>query len=227
MGIGTLGEKTLHSAIKSYLEPDESFHEVKLGKHVADICTGSHIVEIQTANFYALREKLAKFLTFSPVTVVYPVAAKKRLFWIDPETGEVTGGRTSPKRGEPWEILPELYRLSPFLFCPGLSFCILMAEIDEYRNKDGWGKHGKFNASRADRVPAAFLERLTVSGEEGYFKLVPRDLPEAFTAAEFEKASGFRGRRGWEALKVLETAKAVTREGKRGNSIVYRALPRQ
>ena len=49
-GIGTLSEKTLHSFLKNYLEPDSSFHEIKVGRYVADIKKDGYITEIQTGN---------------------------------------------------------------------------------------------------------------------------------------------------------------------------------
>ncbi len=45
-GIGTLGEKTLHSVLKNYFEPDESRHEVKIANYVADIAAENSIIEI-------------------------------------------------------------------------------------------------------------------------------------------------------------------------------------
>ena len=57
-GIGTLGEKTLHAALKRYFEPDEHFREVAVGRYVADIMSPGGIIEIQTAGFGRLREKL-------------------------------------------------------------------------------------------------------------------------------------------------------------------------
>ena len=36
-GIGMQSEKTLHLFLKNYLQPDENFHEVKVGRFVADI----------------------------------------------------------------------------------------------------------------------------------------------------------------------------------------------
>ena len=44
-GIGTYGEKTLHAVMKKYIEPDESKHEIKIGKFVADIVNGEEITE--------------------------------------------------------------------------------------------------------------------------------------------------------------------------------------
>ena len=37
MGIGTLSEKTIHAVLKNYYEPNIDYHEVVIGKFVADI----------------------------------------------------------------------------------------------------------------------------------------------------------------------------------------------
>ena len=89
-GIGTLSEKTVHSVLKYYLEPDTSFHEVKTGRYVADIRTPDGIYEIQTRQFNKLRNKLEAFLPEYSVTVVYPIPHIKYLRWIDGQTGEIT-----------------------------------------------------------------------------------------------------------------------------------------
>jgi flavorubredoxin len=36
-GINTMGEKRLHQVLKRYYEPDETRHEQKVGRHIADI----------------------------------------------------------------------------------------------------------------------------------------------------------------------------------------------
>ena len=50
-GIGTLSEKALHAALKSYYEPDFESREVKVGSFVADIVGENGIIEIQTRGF--------------------------------------------------------------------------------------------------------------------------------------------------------------------------------
>ena len=35
--IGTLSEKTIHAVLKYYLEPDVSYHEIRVGSFFADI----------------------------------------------------------------------------------------------------------------------------------------------------------------------------------------------
>ena len=61
-GIGTLSEKALHAALKSYYEPDFESREVKVGGFVADIVGENGIIEIQTRGFDRLGRKLDAFL---------------------------------------------------------------------------------------------------------------------------------------------------------------------
>ena len=50
-GIGTYGEKTVHSVLKNYFEPFEDSHEQKVGGFVVDIVGDNGIIQIQTAAF--------------------------------------------------------------------------------------------------------------------------------------------------------------------------------
>ena len=62
LGIGTLSEKTVHAILKNYYEPDEDHQEIPIENYVADIYTDGEIIEIQTAQFNRMREKLHAFL---------------------------------------------------------------------------------------------------------------------------------------------------------------------
>ncbi len=61
-GIGTLSEKTMHAVLKNYYAPDVDMHEIPIENFVADIYTGTEIIEIQTRSFNTMRKKLAAFL---------------------------------------------------------------------------------------------------------------------------------------------------------------------
>lgn len=50
-GIGTLSEKTMHAVLKNYYAPDVDMHEIPIENFVADIYTGTEIIEIQTRFF--------------------------------------------------------------------------------------------------------------------------------------------------------------------------------
>ena len=80
-GIGTLGEKTLLSAVKYYFQPDPDMREVPVGPFVADALVDGGVVEVQTRSLYRLCPKLDYFLSQGKATVVYPVPAKRKRPW--------------------------------------------------------------------------------------------------------------------------------------------------
>lgn len=217
-GIGTLKEKSLHAALKQYLEPDESHREVMVGRFVADIVNEAGIMEVQTRDFGRLREKIDFFLEHYPVTVVYPVAGVKWLISVA-EDGGVSRRRRGPKPEGPWNILPELYRVRDQLRKPGLSFCVPVLEVEEYRLKDGKGRRGY---TRWERMPVRLLDEVWVRGPKDYPRLLPLGLPEEFTAKEFTAQGRFSHMAGSLALIAARELGAVERTGSRGRAYLYR-----
>jgi hypothetical protein len=224
-GIGTLGEKTLHSVLKHYLEPDTNRHEVKIDGFVADIASDGKIIEIQTRQFDKLRRKLARFLSRTDVTVVYPVARKKWLIWIDEATGECTKKRKSPKTGRPHEVFPELYKIKDLLLNKRLRICVAMVDLTEYRFLNGWSRDGKQGSERCDRVPVDIADEIYISDPNDYIKLIPGALPDRFTSRDFKAASGLSLPSAQTALNVLHSVGAVVRVGKKKNTYVYERSP--
>jgi hypothetical protein len=220
-GIGTLGEKTLHSVLKNYFQPDEDCHEIKITRYVADIVNRNSIIEIQTRQFNALRKKLECFLAETDVTIVYPVANTKWLIWIDETTGEITKKRKSPKIGQPYEIFPELYKIKDMLSHTNLRLCIVLVDLEEYRYLNGWSKDKKKGSSRYDRIPVDIVDELYISSPAEYIKLIPKTLTCGFTAKDFKAASGLSIKASQTALNVLYSIGAVMRTGKSGNAYVY------
>ena len=219
-GIGTLSEKTLHAILKNYIEPDKNFQEIKVGSFVADICKGNEITEIQTRSFDKLRKKLECFLEENTVTVVYPVASTKWLYWID-ETGTVTKKRKSPKTGMPYEIFFELYKIKYLLTNPNLKLCIIMFDIEEYRYLNGWSKDRKKGSSRCDRIPVGIVDEININSLSEYSKLIPETLPARFTSKDFKAATHLSISNAQTALNVLNHIGAVKRVGKAGNLYLY------
>lgn len=219
-GIGTLGEKTLHAVVKNYVEPDEDYHEVPLLGYVADVYREGRIYEIQTANFNVMRGKLQAFLGQYEVTIVHPMSAVKWLRWLDEETGEITDRRKSPKKGTPYGIFKELYKIKPFLRHPNLSIWILMINIEETRLLNGWSADRKKGSCRYDRMPVELVEEMHLDCVQDYRMLVPPEL-ECFTSKEYARAAKLTVNRAQTALNVLYDLGIVERVGKKGNSYLY------
>ncbi len=220
-GIGSLGEKTLHSVLKSYFEPCPENHEIKIGRYVADIVNDGGITEIQTRSFDRLRKKLAAFLPLAPVTVVCPVVRRKTLIWIDPESGEMSKPRRSPKLGTPATALAELCKIHEFLGHDGVRICIILLDCEEYRMRDGWANDGKRGSTRYERIPTELCEEIYLSAPEDFASLLPSSLPDMFTASEFRKAVGFGGMSASFSLKMLCELGVIEQSGKRGKAFLY------
>ncbi|HKM32595.1 MAG TPA: hypothetical protein VJX95_03410 [Oscillospiraceae bacterium] len=220
-GIGTLGEKSLHAILKYYFEPYEQSHETKIGGFVADIVGENGIIEIQTRAFDKLRRKLDAFLEVARVTVVYPIPSTKWLIWIDEETGEATTRRKSPKKGKPYAIFPELYKIKQQLAHPNLRICITMLDIEEYRYLNGWSKDKKKGSSRCDRIPVGIVEELYIEGAYDYAALIPSTLPQSFTTKDFAKHAGISQPLSQVTLNIMNYMGAVKRNGKQGNAFLY------
>ncbi len=236
--IGTLREKRLHATVKRYLCEDLSTHEIPIRdllpdcgfsshdtKMVADVLIGNHIYEVQTGGFYPLKKKLQWYLdhTNFHITVVHPMAGIKYLSWIDPQSGQVVSRSRVAKRGRVKDIAHELYWLSDFLTDPRFSLRILLLEIEEYRFLDGYGKEKKSRASKYERFPTQLLGDVCLREPEDYaFYFLPDTIKDApFTAAEYAKAIGIRGKAAYGILHLLVKIGTLREGEKLGRSMTF------
>lgn len=222
LGIGTLSEKTLHAFLKNYYEPDVDKQEIPIDRYVADIFTGKEIIEIQTAQFNRMRDKLNCFLPLYPVTIVYPIAREKWVYWVDPETGDVNEGRKSPKKGNEYAVFVELYRIKHYLKESNLKLKIVLIDLEEYKLLNGWGNQKKNNASKYDRVPREIFKEVDIERREDYMQFIPYNLEEHFTSKSFGKAAHIPQKLATVVLNILDYMEVVERIGKEGNSYVYK-----
>ena len=217
-GVGTLGEKTLHMVLKRMIEPDMSRHEVKLGSYVADILNERGVFEVQTRSLHKLKPKLAALLPYYPVTVVVPVIETKWLLTMDPETGELTGRRKSPRRGKTADLLGDLAYLKPLLPDPNLSFLLVRLEGEELRVRT----QGKRRPTqRLEFAPTRYLGTVPLKTTEDYAALLPPGLPETFTARELARALGLPAGQSSAAAGVLAHRGAIQLIGRRKNAYLY------
>ena len=230
-GIGTMGEKGIHSALKHYYEPDESCHEVKVGGYIADILGENGIIEIQTRGFGSMREKLAMFLEHTRVTIVYPCIVQKRIIMLAPGTGEMLYRRKSPQKHSIYDILRELWGIEPMLANERLEICIALLEADEYREKlpepvKTRRRRGVKTFEKVENLPTALKGEVWLRSVSDYAVFLPETLPESFTTADYSAAAGLRRIDAGGAVKLLMKLGVIVREGKKGNAYLYRRVLR-
>lgn len=247
-GIGTYKEKRLHALLKQFYAPDEARFEVRLSdemltsqyaeltdaatrrardRYVADIMTDEgDIIEIQTGGFYPLVKKLHFYLcaTQCRVTLVHPIAAVKHLRWMDPETGEISPPHKSPKRGRAKDVAKELYWILPYLAEERFRLVLPLIEVEEIRLQNGWGNGGKRGSERYDRFAMALCDEIIFASPEDYaavFLPPPDVLPAPFTAAEYAKATGIRGKTTYSMLRMLSELRFIAPSEKRGRASTW------
>lgn len=207
-GIGTLGEKTLHLALKYYFAPDPLTHEQPLGGFVADAVTEDGVVEIQTRGLARLKPKITAFLPLCPVTVVHPVIAEKQLVRVD-ENGEILAQRKSPKHESVFTAMRELYMLRDFVLHPNFRAVLTELELTEYSVQTGSRRRTKL-----DRVPTALRQLWVLESPADFAALLP-PMPETFTAAECAKLLGISADTARAMLNLYAKMGLMQGDGKR------------
>jgi len=222
-GIGTYGEKLMHVILKKYADPDTSHHEVKCCGYIADIFDGRNITEIQTGNFSPLKKKVAKMADEGyNITIIYPIAAKKWIIWLDPSSGEVTSRRLSPQKCNEYKLLVEMVHALPLLKKENITFRALFLEIEEYRLLDGRGADRKKGSTRCERIPIDIFGDFEVSYPDGYMKFLPDELGEEFSAGTLASFAKITRHRAYGAIRVLKEVGAVEASHKKKNEIFYK-----
>lgn len=216
-GIGTYQEKTLHKVIKNYYESDENNQEVKVDGFVCDIKNDDTIIEVQTRSLNKLVKKLDVLLKNHKVKVVYPIPHIKYLAWL--QDGEVVSYRKSPKVGTIYDISKELYKIKWFLYNPNLELTILLIDLVEYRNLDGYSKDKKRGSTRFDRVPSALYDEIVIND---YNIFIPFTDDEAFTSRDYAKRIKQNLSRAQTFLTILQYLNKVEVVGKENRYNLYK-----
>ena len=220
-GIGTYSESTLHAVLKNYYEPDPSRHELRLGKYVADIIGQEGIIEIQTHQLFRLKEKISNFLSVSRVSVVFPVIKDKYVVWSDAEAGKMSGKRKSTKHETVYTAVSELYPLREFILNPGFRFIVPIITAVDYKSfkRNKYGR--KTDVHRLNCIPIDLIDEKFFICSDDYEYLIPADLPEIFTSADFAREARISKSSASNVLRLLYDAGVVVRTGKVGNAWKY------
>ena len=218
-GIGTLSEKTVHAVLKEYYGGGEENKEIPLGGFVADVVSEDGVIEIQTRALYRLERKLEALLPLCRVTVVYPIEARKYLLDIDPDSGELISKRLSPKRLKIWHGIAELYGIRKFLGNENLTVRFPVLTVEETRIR---AAEKKRRADKIDKLPADMTEEVVIRRKEDIAALLPEELPDGFTSAEFAKLCRINADTAGKCIRVLSVMGIITEYGKQGRCKLWK-----
>ena len=98
---------------------------------------------------------------------------------------------------------------------------LLLIDLVEYRNLNGWSSDRKKGSSRYERIPEALAGELELSSSGDYRSLVPGTLAAEFTSADFSKAAKIGRSSAQTALHILHEIGVVVRVGRNGRGYRY------
>ena len=226
-GIGTYKEKIIHLVLKKYFCEDEARHEVKTGRFVADAATDDSIFEIQTRGLYPLKKKISSYLedTDKKIIVILPIISKKRLFWVDYESGEMSEPRRVGIAKPKSTFLREFMWIGELIDFSRIEFKAVFIYADEYRLLDGFGNEKKIKATKIDRIPKELIDIVTIDSKQAFADFfLPNELPQEFRAKDFERATGLKRKGVSAGLRALELLGIIEREKQSERKVVYRII---
>ena len=221
-GIGMLGEKTLHSTLKYYYEPNELRHEQKTEGYFADVKNEDGIIEVQTGSLGALKNKLSEYVKTTDVTVVHPVIRRNTIIWIDPRTGKEKRSR-SPHTGRLEDAFLQIMYLGDLPASPRLTIVLPILDVEDRRLLDGRDVTKKRGATKIDKIPTALIDEAILTCAEDYLYFVPEKLlqkPEGFTVKALARAAGYKDPTARAVLYTLMNMRLIKRQ-RRGHEYVY------
>lgn len=217
--IGTLTERGLHAGLKEWLaQPGDEF-ERRVDGYQIDILRGDMLIEIQTANFAALRTKLTRLLEHHKVLLVHPIPQAK---WIVRQTkrGRRVSRRKSPKRGRYENLFDELLYISHLATHPNFSCMPVLTHQEEIWRDDGRGSWTRRHWSISERRLLEVTGSQRFASVQEYLRLIPPTLPAPFTHKQLAAALGAPA---WMATRMsycLRKMGALKDVGKEGQALL-------
>jgi len=214
-------EQSLHNQLKEWYTGDGAEAEATVDGYVVDVVRDGLLIEVQTGNFSAIKDKLRDLLGSHRVRLVHPVPRVKHIVRLDGDGAEVSR-RRSPKRGRYEDVFYELVYIPEMCGLDGFELEVVLVDAEEYLIDDGRGSWRRRGWSVHDRRLVEMVERRVFTGPRDFIDLLPEALPPEFTARQLAKAAGLRIRLAQKMVYCLRRMKVVEVCGKRGRANLYR-----
>jgi hypothetical protein len=215
-------EGSLHSSIKKWYFLEGDRLEANVNDFIVDIVRGDLLIEIQTANFSAIKPKLRRLLRDHRVRLVHPIPKTKWIVHKSMPKGEIIGRRRSPKRGSIYDLFDELIRIPDLFSTNNLSIEVLMIELEEIWRNDGRGSWRRKGASIEDRKLIGVSESVMFENKTDFLRVMPEHLPNPFSnrdLAENLRIPISQSRKMSYSLRKIGTIEHV---GKYRNQMLFR-----
>jgi len=218
-----MNEFSLHSEIKKiYSLPGDQF-EVKVGNYIVDILRINLVIEVQTKNFSALKEKLQVLTEKHKVRLVYPLPEKKWITHVTKDHIELNT-RKSPRKGKLTDLFRELVMIPNMIGEENFSLEVLLIDEEEVRCDDGKGSWRRRGVSIKERKLLKVNDRILFQTKADYLKILPEDLNEVFTNKELAQLAKISVRTARQITYCLRKSEVIQVTGKNGRSLAFQKI---
>ena len=214
-------EQSLHNQLKERYTGEDVAVEATVDGYVVDVVRDGLLIEVQTGNFSAIKDKLRDLLGGHRVRLVHPVPRVKWIIRLDGDESPISR-RRSPKRGRVEEVFSELVYIPDICETPGFELEVVMVDAEEYLIDDGRGSWRRRRWSIHDRKLVDVVESYIFRDPKDYLDLLPGGLPQEFTARQLAKASRLQIRLAQKMVYCLRRMKVLEVSGRAGRSNLYR-----
>lgn len=220
--INTYNESPLHAALKTWYAQPGARLETNVDGFIIDMVQNQELIEIQTRNFSAIKQKLLKLTPHHRVRLVHPIAREKWIIKQRPDHPSHLSRRKSPRRGHVEAIFQELVSFPNLLQHPNFSLDVLLIQEEETRRYDpqhsSWRRKGWVIESR--RL-LKVLECHHFADPTNFLPLIPSALSDPFTTADLAIVLHQPQRLAQKMAYCLRKMDLINPIGKRGKAILY------
>ncbi|RDV14941.1 hypothetical protein DXT99_11675 [Pontibacter diazotrophicus] len=220
-GIGLRNERSLHAALKQWAALPEDKFEVPLDGYVIDMVRGDQLIEIQTRNFSAIRNKLTSLIAQHKVHLLHPVTAEKWVVQVDATGQKTTSRRKSPYKGKLTDLFEELVRIPELMTHDNFSLEVLFINEEEVRCRDGKGSKHRKRVSVVDRRLIAVVASHQFSNTKDFIAFIPKTLLQPFSNKDLAASLQLPLHRCRQITYCLRKMGAVTVVGKNRNELLF------
>jgi hypothetical protein len=211
---------SLHTSLKQYYAQPGDKLEVPVEGYLIDIVHGSELIEIQTANFTAIKSKIYHLIDNYPIRVVYPIAYDK---WIVRKTvdGQTISRRRSPKHGRFEYLFNELVRIPKIINHPNFTLTVMRTIEEEIQSNDGRGSWRRAGRSIVDRRLIDIIDQVTFVKSSDFISLLPKALPLPFTSSDLSSIGRLSLSLSYKMIYCLKQLELIEVVGKQSRSNLY------
>lgn len=215
-------EYSLHSDIKRWYMGSEDELEVKVEDFRIDVLRDKLLIEIQTGNFSAIKNKLTKLLrSNNQVRLVYPIAKLKWIVHVS-MSGEFVRRRKSPKKGKVTDLFYELVHAPSLIKDRNFSLEVLLIEEEEIRCNDGRGSWRRRGVSVKDRKLLNVFDRIVFEDMQDFLEFLPKELDTHFTNKVLASKLGISVRLAQKITYCLRRMGAISVAGKKRKELLFK-----